>query len=83
MTKEVPVHKDRLGREIKIDDFVAYPSHNSLQFGKVVKLNNKMVGVIPAVSKRGAISNSGKAIAKIPQPLPKKVNQAHKVSGSN
>ncbi len=60
MVKEVPVHKDKLGRVINIDDFVAYPSHNSLQFGKVVKLNNKMVGVIPAVSKRPVYNNTNK-----------------------
>lgn len=50
MTKEVPVHKDKLGRVINVGDFVAYPSYNSLEFGKVVKLNNKMVGVWPAVN---------------------------------
>lgn len=60
MSKELPVHKDKLGRVINIGDFVAYPSHNSLQFGKVMKLNNKMVGVIPAVSKRPVTSNTNK-----------------------
>jgi hypothetical protein len=60
MVKEVPVHKDKLGREIKVGDFVAYPSQNSLQFGKVEKLNNKMVGVIPAVSKRPIYKNTNK-----------------------
>ena len=59
-TKETPVHKDRLGRELRVGDFVAYPSHNSLQFGKVEKLNNKMVGVIPAVSKRPIYRNTNK-----------------------
>lgn len=60
MTKEVPVHKDKLGRTLGIGDFVAYPSHNSLQFGKVVKLNNKMVGVVPAVTKRPVYNNTNK-----------------------
>jgi hypothetical protein len=58
--KETPVHKDKLGRVINIGDFVAYPSHNSLQFGKVMKLNTKMVGVIPAVSKRPVKTNTNK-----------------------
>lgn len=58
--KELPTHKDKLGRVISVGDFVAYPSHNSLQFGKVVKLNNKMVGVIPAVSKRPVYNNTNK-----------------------
>lgn len=60
MTKEIPVHKDKLGRTININDFVAYPIRNSLEFGKVVKLNNKMVGVIPAVSKRPIYNNTNK-----------------------
>lgn len=58
--KEPPAHTDKLGRLISVGDFVAYPSHNSLQFGKVMKLNNKMVGVIPAVSKRPIYGNTNK-----------------------
>jgi len=58
--KEIPVHKDKLGRLISLGDFVAYPSQNSLEFGKVEKLNNKMVGVIPAVSKRPIYKNTNK-----------------------
>ena len=57
---EIPEHRDKLGRLLKIGNCVAYPSHNSLQFGKVVKLNNKMVGVIPAVSKRPIYKNTNK-----------------------
>ena len=59
-TKEPIVHKDKLGRVISVGDFVAYPSRNSLEFGKVMKLNNKMVGVIPAVSKYRISSNTNK-----------------------
>ena len=47
--KTVPVHKDKLGRVLNVGDFVAYPSHNSLEFGKVMKLNHKMVGLLPAI----------------------------------
>lgn len=43
--KPIPVHKDKLGRIIAVDDFVAYPAHNDLVFGKVTKLNNVMVKV--------------------------------------
>ena len=50
--KEPIVHKDKLGRVIAIDDFVAYPTHNSLAFGKVTKINPKMIG-ISKVSKGG------------------------------
>lgn len=60
MTKEVPVHKDKLGRELRVDDFVAYPSHNSLQFGKVMKINNKMVGVLPVIQKYKHSKNTNK-----------------------
>jgi hypothetical protein len=38
-------HKDKLGRIIKVGDTVCYPSRNSLEFGTVKKLNNKMVKV--------------------------------------
>lgn len=46
MTKEVPVHKDKLGREIKLGDFVAFPQSNSLEVGKITKLNPKMIKVL-------------------------------------
>jgi hypothetical protein len=58
--KVPPAHKDKLGRLINIGDFVAYPIRNSLEFGKVMKLNNKMVGVIPAVSKYPVYGNTNK-----------------------
>ena len=43
--KEKPVHLDKLGRELKVGDCVAYPSHNTLYIGTIQKLHNKMVGV--------------------------------------
>jgi hypothetical protein len=58
--KEPIVHKDKLGRVISVGDFVAYPTRNSLEFGKVMKLNNKMVGVVPAVSKYKIYGNTNK-----------------------
>ena len=48
---EVPEHRDRLGRLLKIGDCVAYPSQNSLGVGTVKKLNPKMVKVVPVGSK--------------------------------
>ncbi len=44
--KEIPVHKDKLGRLIELDDFVAYPQSNSLRVGKITKLNKIMVKVL-------------------------------------
>jgi hypothetical protein len=58
--KTMPVHKDKLGRVLNVGDFVAYPDRNSLEFGKVMKLNNKMIGVVPAISKYKVTSNTNK-----------------------
>lgn len=55
---ELPDHRDKLGRLLQIGDFVAYPNHNSLGFGKIVKLNPKMIGIVPAISKRPVRSHS-------------------------
>ena len=46
MTKEIPLHKDKLGRTIEVGDFVAFPQSNSLSVGKITKLNPKMVKVL-------------------------------------
>lgn len=45
MTKELPDHKDKLGRTLKVGDCVAYPASNSLIVGVIKKINPKMVGV--------------------------------------
>jgi hypothetical protein len=45
MAKELPEHKDKLGRALKLGDCVAYSSHNSLGIGTVVKFNPKMVKI--------------------------------------
>jgi hypothetical protein len=45
MSKEIPTHKDKLGRLITVGDFVAFPDRNSLEVGVVKKLNPKMIGV--------------------------------------
>ena len=45
MTKEIPTHKDKLGRILKVGDFVAFPDRNSLEVGVIKKLNPKMIGV--------------------------------------
>lgn len=50
MAKEIPDHKDKLGRELKLDDVVAFPAHNSLEIGRITKINPKMLKVerVPA-----------------------------------
>lgn len=45
MAKEEIIHKDRLGRELKVGDCVAYPAGNTLVIGLIKKINPKMVGV--------------------------------------
>jgi hypothetical protein len=45
MTKELPVHKDQLGRVLNMGDCVAYPQSNSLVIGVIRKINPKMIGV--------------------------------------
>lgn len=55
-----PEHKDKLGKTINIDDFVAYPYHNSLGIGRVIKLNNKMVKVVKVPAGRYKDSGSNK-----------------------
>lgn len=49
---EIPAHKDKLGRLIQVDDFVCYPDGNSLQIGKVIKINPKMIKVNRIPDKR-------------------------------
>jgi len=43
--KPIPVHLDKLGREIAVGDAVCYPDRNKLEFGTVKKLHAKMVTV--------------------------------------
>jgi len=57
MSKEVPEHRDKLDRLIKVGDCVAYPSSNSLVIGVVSKLNPKMVGVSQLGKNRWGDSN--------------------------
>lgn len=40
-------HLDLLGREVSIDDHVAFSHHNTLYVGKVVKVTPKQVRVVP------------------------------------
>jgi hypothetical protein len=45
VAKEIPEHKDILGRVLAVGDHVAYPDSNGLRLGKLDKLNQKMVRV--------------------------------------
>ena len=43
-------HNDLLGREVKVEDYVAFCHHNSLYVGKVIKVTPKQVRVVPLLS---------------------------------
>jgi hypothetical protein len=46
-TKALPEdHRDLLGREVKVDDYVGFCHHNSLYVGKVIKITPKQVRVV-------------------------------------
>jgi hypothetical protein len=44
---EPNIHLDRLGRELALDDVVAFSASNSLRIGKIIKVNPKMLKVVP------------------------------------
>lgn len=44
-------HKDLLGREVNVDDAVAFVHHNSMYVGKVIKVTPKQVRVVPLLTK--------------------------------
>jgi len=45
-------HYDRLGQELAVDDYVAFPQANRLMIGKITKLSNKMIIIDSVVKKR-------------------------------
>ena len=51
MTKEIPQHKDKLGRLIQVGDPVCFANSNRLEFGIIQKLNPKMIKVCRPNSK--------------------------------
>lgn len=46
------MHTDALGKDISVDDYVAFPQANRLMIGKVKKLSDKMVIIDAVVKKR-------------------------------
>ena len=52
--KDVPEHKDLLGRSLQIGDCVAVPYGNGLGICKVTKFTTKMVRVHPVNTKRAS-----------------------------
>jgi hypothetical protein len=56
MAKEIPEHRDILGRVLNVGDHVAYPDSNSLRLGKIDKLNQKMVRVTTGKEWRSTVN---------------------------
>jgi len=56
------MHTDALGKDICVNDFVAFPQSNKLMIGKVAKLSNKMI-IIEAVIKKRVNCRTGEYIA--------------------
>ena len=71
MTKDIKTHHDKLGQEIAIDDFVAFPVSNALYMGKVTKINPKMIKVskIPAGKWGGSWNKYPQDLVKIESSL--------------
>ena len=47
------MHTDVLGKDIAVNDYVAFPQANRLMIGKVARLSNKMIIIEAVVKKRG------------------------------
>jgi hypothetical protein len=56
MPKEIPEHRDILGRVLAVGDHVAYPDSNGLRLGKLDKLNQKMVRVTTGKEWRSTVN---------------------------
>jgi hypothetical protein len=54
------MHTDALGKDIGVDDYVAFPQSNKLMIGRVAKLSNKMLIIEAVVKKR--VNRSGERI---------------------
>lgn len=59
MPKEIPEHRDKLGRLLAVGDCVVYPQSNSLIVGTIKKFNPKMIKVakVPYSGRWGSESN--------------------------
>ena len=51
MSKQLPIHRDKLGVLLALGDYVAYPDSNQLRIGSITKLNAKMITIMD-VNKR-------------------------------
>jgi len=63
-------HKDILGHELDLNDIVVYSNHNSLNMGKIIKINPIMIKVekiIPKSKYANSYNKYPKDVVKINQ----------------
>ena len=68
MAKQLPEHKDILGRVLNIGDYVAYPESNMLKTGKIDKLNQKMVRITTGKTWRTTVNKYPEYTVKLDGP---------------
>lgn len=68
MPKQIPEHKDILGRVLNVGDYVAYPDSNMLKTGKIDKLNQKMVRVTTSNTWRTTVNKYPEHTVKLDGP---------------
>ena len=68
MAKEIPEHRDILGRVIEVGNMVAYPDSNMLKIGKVDKLNAKMIRITTGKEWRTTVLKYSKDTVKVDGP---------------
>ena len=69
MAKEIPEHRDILGRVIEVGNMVAYPDSNMLKIGKVDKLNAKMIRITTGKEWRTTVLKYSKDTVKVDGPV--------------
>ncbi len=55
------MHTDALGKDINVDDYVAFPQGNRLMIGRVKKLGDKMI-IIDAMAKKRLNRRNGEYV---------------------
>lgn len=68
MAKEIPEHRDILGRVIEVGNMVAYPDSNMMKIGKIDKLNAKMIRVTTGSEWRSTVLKYPKDTVKLDGP---------------
>ncbi len=68
MAKQIPEHKDVLGRVVDVGNYVAYSDSNLMKIGKVEKLNAKMIKIGTGREWRSSVLKYSKDTVKLDGP---------------